>query len=111
MCGSPPTDRNGGQTTVFTGQRITENRGLSPIFSKAMSKTSTKAATITIDGTQYALDNLTENARAQIVNLRVTDQEIARLQTQLAIAQTARAAYAQALTAQLPAAADAKQAK
>ena len=86
---------------------------------KAMSKTSTKAATkadtkadtITIDGTQYALDNLTENARAQIVNLRVTDQEIARLQTQLAIAQTARAAYAQALTAQLPAAADAKQAK
>ena len=24
--------RNGGQTTVFTGQRITENRGLSPIF-------------------------------------------------------------------------------
>ena len=78
---------------------------------KAMSKTSTKAATITIDGTQYALDNLTENARAQIVNLRVTDQEIARLQTQLAIAQTARAAYAQALTAQLPAAADAKQAQ
>lgn len=63
------------------------------------------------NGTQYALDNLTENARAQIVNLRVTDQEIARLQTQLAIAQTARAAYAQALTAQLPAAADAKQAK
>jgi len=31
----------------------------------------------------------------------VTDQEIARLQTQLAIAQTARAAYAQALSAEL----------
>lgn len=68
-------------------------------------------ATVNIDGVSYPMEQLSENARAQIVNLRVTDQEIARLQTQLAIAQTARAAYAKALTAQLPAAADAKQAK
>jgi len=65
-----------------------------------MSKESKKSA-ITIDGTQYALEDLSANARSQIVNLRVTDQEIARLQTQLAIAQTARAAYAQALAAEL----------
>ena len=56
-----------------------------------------KKSTITIDGNVYALDALSANARAQIVNLRVTDQEIARLQTQLAIAQTARATYARAL--------------
>ncbi|MFZ5487873.1 MAG: DUF6447 family protein [Pseudomonadota bacterium] len=56
---------------------------------------------ITIDGKEYGLDSLSANARSQIVNLRVTDQEIARLQTQLAIAQTARAAYAQALKAEL----------
>lgn len=56
---------------------------------------------ITIDGKEYALDALSANARAQIVNLRITDQEIARLQTRLAIAQTARAAYAQALSAEL----------
>ena len=56
---------------------------------------------ITIDGVQYDLDTLNEIAKQQLVNLRVTDQEIARLQTQLAIAQTARAAYAQALAAEL----------
>ena len=61
----------------------------------------TKPSAITIDGNDYALDDLSANARSQIVNLRVTDQEIARLQTQLAIAQTARAAYAQALKAEL----------
>lgn len=61
----------------------------------------TKNAVITIDGTEYALADLSANARSQIVNLRVTDQEVARLQTQLAIAQTARAAYAQALKAEL----------
>jgi len=60
-----------------------------------------KPSAITIDGNDYALDDLSADARAQIVNLRVTDQEIARLQTQLAIAQTARAAYAQALKAAL----------
>ena len=61
----------------------------------------TKQSAITIDGNNYALDELSAHAQAQIVNLRVTDQEIARLQTQLAIAQTARAAYAQALKAEL----------
>lgn len=61
----------------------------------------TKTSSITIDGKEYVLDKLSDNARAQIVNLRVTDQEIARLQTQLAIVQTARAAYAQVLTAEL----------
>lgn len=60
-----------------------------------------KKSSITIDGKQFALDDLSAAARSQIVNLRVTDQEIARLQTQLAIAQTARAAYAQALSAEL----------
>ena len=60
-----------------------------------------KQSAITIDGNNYALDDLSAHAQAQIINLRVTDQEIARLQTQLAIAQTARAAYAQALATEL----------
>ena len=58
--------------------------------------------TVTIDGTEYTLDNLSEKARTQLTNLRVADQEINRLQQQLAIAQTARAAYAQVLSAELP---------
>ena len=57
-----------------------------------MADTDTQASqTVTIDGTDYNLADLSENARSQVTNLRVTDQEIARLQQQLAIAQTARA--------------------
>ncbi|WP_373190523.1 hypothetical protein [Halomonas sp.] len=57
---------------------------------------------ITIDGVEYQLSELSEEARAQVVNLRITDQEIARLNQQLAIYQTARAAYARALAEKLP---------
>mgnify|MGYP006432046893 CR=1 FL=1 len=53
--------------------------------------------TITIDGAHYELGALSEEARNQIVNLRATDQEIDHLKRQLAICQTARAAYAKAL--------------
>ena len=60
---------------------------------------------IEIDGVEYALNEFNEQARNQLLNLRTTDQEIARLQAQLAIAQTARAAYASALRAALPQAA------
>ncbi|WP_281969164.1 DUF6447 family protein [Roseovarius nanhaiticus] len=58
--------------------------------------------TITIDGKEYALESLSEAAKGQLTNLRIVDQEIARLQQQQAIAQTARNAYAQALQAELP---------
>lgn len=58
--------------------------------------------TVTIDGTEYDLAELSENARNQVVNLRVTDQEISRLKQQLAIYQTARTAYARALAEELP---------
>ncbi|AHK80077.1 hypothetical protein M911_14000 [Ectothiorhodospira haloalkaliphila] len=62
----------------------------------------TNPGTITIDGQQYDVNSLSENGRSQIANLRITDQEIQRLNQQLAIAQTARAAYARALEAELP---------
>ncbi|HBP40835.1 MAG: DUF6447 family protein [Vreelandella alkaliphila] len=58
--------------------------------------------TITIDNREYGVNDLSESARNQVVNLRVTDEEIRRLQHQLAIAQTARTAYANALKAELP---------
>lgn len=52
---------------------------------------------ITIDGKDYALSEMSDTAKEQLNNLQITDQEIRRLSTQTAIAQTARAAYAQAL--------------
>jgi|26BtaG_2_1085354.scaffolds.fasta_scaffold33076_1 glycerate kinase len=58
--------------------------------------------TITIDGTEYNLADLSDNAKAQVTNLRVTDAEIEKLKQLLAIYQTARTAYARALSEELP---------
>ena len=62
----------------------------------------TDVKTITIDEKEYVFEDLSEAARAQLVSLQITDQEIIRLQQQQKIAQTARNAYAQALSAELP---------
>ena len=62
----------------------------------------TEPKTITINDKEYILDDLSDAAKAQLGSLQLTDQEIVRLQKQLAIAQTARNAYAQALNAELP---------
>jgi outer membrane protein TolC len=52
---------------------------------------------IRIDEVEYELDLLTEEAKAQLLSVQHTDQKIAELQRDLAIAQTARASYANAL--------------
>jgi len=56
---------------------------------------------VTIDGRDFELDKLSGPARQQALNINV-DQEIRRLQVQLAIGQTARNAYATALQSALP---------
>jgi Family of unknown function (DUF6447) len=53
--------------------------------------------TITIDGTVYEADKLSDAAKQQLGNLRLVELEIARLNIQLAIAQTAKSAYGAAL--------------
>jgi len=57
---------------------------------------------VTIDGVTYQQSELNNAAKVQLKQLQATDQEIAQLKRQLAIAQTARAAYAAALQAELP---------
>ena len=57
---------------------------------------------MTIDDKEYDSDKLSDAAKGQIVNLQVVDQEIASLQQKLAIAKTARNAYATALKEELP---------
>lgn len=57
---------------------------------------------IKIDNKEYDTDKLSDEAKNQLTNLQFTDQEIQRLQIKMAIAQTARNAYAQALSAALP---------
>jgi hypothetical protein len=57
---------------------------------------------ITIDGMEYDPEKLSAEAKKQLGALAATDQEINRLKMQLAIAQTARNAYAKALQELLP---------
>ncbi len=57
---------------------------------------------ITIDNVDYDTDNLSELAAQQLMMLNKTDQEIDRLNNQLAITQTARNIYSNALKACLP---------
>jgi len=53
--------------------------------------------TITIDGTPYELDRLSQTARDTIASLQFVDEQILQSRNELAIADTARIAYTNAL--------------
>jgi len=57
--------------------------------------------TWTINDKEYDLNDLSDTAKSQIVNIQVVDGEIARLKQQLAIMQTARNAYGKALDGEI----------
>lgn len=57
---------------------------------------------IKIDDKTYNIADLSDDAKTQINNLQVVDQQIQRLQQQAAIAQTARMAYVASLQTLLP---------
>ena len=58
-------------------------------------------ATITIDGKEYDVDALTDEAKAQLVSVQFCDMELQRLQAEVASFQTARMQYARALQEEL----------
>jgi hypothetical protein len=58
--------------------------------------------TIKIDDQEYDIESLSDDAKKQIISMRVADQEIIALNHKLAIAQTARNAYAAAVRDCLP---------
>lgn len=66
---------------------------------------------ITIDNQEYLVADLSEDATVQITNLKVTEEEIGRQESLLAMLKTARAAYARKLGEAMEAAAAAKPAK
>ncbi len=63
----------------------------------------TQISTIKINNKDYDTNTLSTEAKQQLQMLSITESEIKRLQAQLAIAQTARISYANALKAALPA--------
>ena len=58
---------------------------------------SEKANTITIDDKDYNLDDLSDECKAEIQSLQFCEGEIARLNSQLAVAGTAKIGYQRAL--------------
>ena len=59
-------------------------------------------AKVTIDGKEYDTDTLSDEAKKQLMSMQICDQRIQMLQRDLAISQTARIAYANALKEALP---------
>ena len=62
----------------------------------------TKMPNIKIDNKEYDIDTLSEECKAQLASIQFVDQELARLQAQTSVLQTAKIAYLQALKASLP---------
>ena len=60
-----------------------------------------KKEVITIDGKEYKLDDLSDNAKAQLANVQFVDMQIQQLNNELAVADTARIGYTNALQAEL----------
>jgi len=57
---------------------------------------------IKIDDKEYDLDALSQEAKNQVASLQFVDAELARLNAQVAVCQTARNAYSAALKDLLP---------
>ena len=56
---------------------------------------------ISIDGTEYVLDDLSDNAKAQLLNIQFVDTQIQQPNNEWAVSDTARIGYTRALKAEL----------
>ena len=52
---------------------------------------------ITIDGIEYNTEDLTDNGKAQLASLQFLEVQMSKLQSEIAVYQTARNLYMQAL--------------
>lgn len=57
--------------------------------------------TITVDGKEYSIEDMSDAAKAQIQNLKFVDTQIQQLKNEWAVADTARIGYASALKQEL----------
>ena len=60
-------------------------------------KKSDKSGTVSIDGKDYVLDELSDQAKEQIASLQFVEQQIQQLQNEWAISDTARIGYSNAI--------------
>ena len=60
-----------------------------------------KKQTVTIDNVEYNLEDLSDNAKAQLANINFVDSRIQHLNSEWAVADTAKRGYSRALDAEL----------
>ena len=56
---------------------------------------------ITVDGIEYNTEDLSDNGKAQLASLQFLEVQMSKLQTEIAVFQTAKNAYISALKAEL----------
>ena len=56
---------------------------------------------ITLDGVEYNTEDLTDNGKAQLASLQFIEAQMKRIQSEIAVYQTARNAYSKALVEEL----------
>lgn len=56
---------------------------------------------ITVDGIEYNTEDLSDNGKAQLASLQFLEVQMTKLQNELAVFQTAKSAYINALKAEL----------
>lgn len=56
---------------------------------------------IVVDGTEYELDKLTEEARKQLTNIQFVNEQILQKNNELQISETAKIGYTRALKREL----------
>lgn len=56
---------------------------------------------VSIDGVEYLISEMSDNAKAQITNIQFVDAQIQQLNNEWAVADTARIGYTRALKAEL----------
>lgn len=56
---------------------------------------------ITVDGVEYNSEDLSDNGKAQLASLQFLEVQMTKLQNEIAVFQTAKAAYIAALKSEL----------
>lgn len=57
---------------------------------------------ITVDGTEYSINDLSQSAKSQLANINFVDTQIQQLTNEQAVVETARVGYVKALKNELP---------
>ncbi len=56
---------------------------------------------VTVDGVEYFLEDLSEDAKTQLLNIQFVDEQITQLNNEWAVADTARIGYTNAIKIEL----------